>query len=185
MSNADILSGSGAGAIQGAAVGGPAGAIVGAVIGGISGLFKSKSKAAARKAQAVQQQMDDIQNAATRRQQLREAYMTRAMAVAAGATESGGLQSSTVQGAAGGILSQYAYNVRYSDTQQSNINLFNKYAKKSAKYADYAGAVSAVGNAAFEVGMRRAGGFNDLSKSKTPNAPSSSASNVAYPLIGG
>lgn len=155
MGAGDVLAGAGEGAIKGAAVGGPVGAIVGGVIGAIGGIFKSKAKKAARQAQKVQGQIDDIQNAALRRQQLREAYITRAAAVAAGAAETGGLASSTVAGATGGILSQYAYNLRYGDVQGANINTVNRLSKKSQKYADYAGAVSQVGNAAFEVLMRR------------------------------
>lgn len=164
MSAGDILGGAGEGAIKGAAVAGPVGAIVGGVIGAIGGLFKSKAKKKARQAQKVQGMVDDIQNAATRRQQLREAYITRAAAIASGAAETGGLGSSTVQGGAGGILAQYAYNLRYGDVQGANINQINKLTKASQKYADYAGAVNSVGNAAFEVMMRRPQGADSLGK---------------------
>lgn len=180
MSNSDILGGAGEGAIKGAAVGGPVGAIVGGVIGAIGGLFKSKAKKKARQAEAVQNRMTDIENAAMRRQQLREAYITRAAAVAAGAAEDGGLASSTVQGGAGSVLAQYAYNTRYFDTQQANINQFNKLAKKSAKYADYAGAVSQIGNAAFEVLMRRP----QAPKAVAPAPATTSTGGMPWGVIG-
>jgi hypothetical protein len=146
------------GAAQGFAVAGAPGAAIGAVIGAVSGLFKSKSKKNAKKADKVAAQMADIQNAAKRRQELREAFITRQTALASGAAESGGTASSTVQGGLGGILSQYAYNSRYFDTQEANINVYNKYAKKSAKYSDYAQAAGTLGDAALGVAKYRMGG---------------------------
>lgn len=156
--SAEVLGGAAQGAAAGAVVGGPVGAVIGGVVGAIGGLFKSKSKKAARKANATKQQMDDIQNAVIRRNQLREAFIMRQTALAAGAAETGGTESSTVQGALGSLGSQLGYNTRYFDTQQANINVFNKYAKQSAKYADYAGVVEQAGQAAMTIAKYRGGG---------------------------
>lgn len=150
----DAVVGAASGAAKGFAVAGAPGAIIGGIAGAISGLFKSKSRKAARKADETRARMEDIQNAVLRRNQLREAYIARAQAVAAGAAEDGGLQSSTVIGAVGSLGSQFAYNERYFDTQQANINIFNKYSKNAAKFADYAGAAASLGSAALSVAER-------------------------------
>lgn len=165
MSGAGDIAG---GAVQGAAIGTQVlpgvGTAVGAVIGAVAGLFKSKSKKKARKAQQIESQMADIQDAVMRRQQLREAFIARSTALAAGAAEEGGLESSTVQGALGSLGSQLGYNTRYFDTQRANISLRNRYKKDAAKYADYAGVVEQVGNAAASIYGRR--------PRSTPAAPS-------------
>jgi hypothetical protein len=157
MSNGDVLAGAAKGAAAGTAVLPGIGTAVGAIVGAIGGIFKSKSRKAARKANDTKQRMDAIQNATIRRNQLREAFIMRQTALAAGAAETGGTQSSTVLGGLGAIGSQFGYNERYFDTQQANINLFNKYSKKSEKFADYAGAVDQIGEAALIVSRYRGG----------------------------
>ena len=151
---AEVLGGVAQGAAAGAALG-PVGAGIGAVIGAVAGVFKSKSRKNTQKAAQIDSQIADVQDTVMRRQQLREAFIARSTALAAGASEEGGLESSGVQGGLASVGSQYAYNTRYFDTQKANINLRNRYAKDAAKYSDYAGAVSQIGNAAFSIYGRR------------------------------
>lgn len=170
-------SGAASGAKIGAAVGGPVGAAVGAVLGGIAGLFggkkKKKAKKFAAKAQAEDMRMQERAQAVQRRDIVRQFRMARAQALAAGSSESGGLQSSGIQGSLSSIGSQGRFNLGYFDTQIDNQQLRNSYAKKAGKYASQAGDIFGIleaGASIADVGLLS--GFGK--KTSTPAKPSGS-----------
>lgn len=128
----EIASGAVQGAMAGASLG-PVGIVAGALFGAFSGSKARKARKAANKAQAERRKMEDVQNTAMRRQQFREYYIGRAESVAAGASDAGGLESSPVLGAVGGLGSQFAYNTRYFDTQMNFQTQYENYMRRSQK----------------------------------------------------
>lgn len=128
----EVASGAISGAMAGASLG-PVGIVAGALLGAFSGSKARKARKQANKAQAEQRKMQDVQNMAMRRQQFREYYISRAESVAAGATETGGLDSSPVLGAVGSLGSQFAYNTRYFDTQLNFATQYENYMRRSQK----------------------------------------------------
>lgn len=168
-------SGAASGAKIGAAVGGPVGAAIGAVVGGIAGLFggqkKKKAKKYAAKAQAEDMRMQERAQAVQRRDIVRQFRMARAQALAAGSSESGGLQSSGIQGSLSSIGSQGRFNLGYFDTQINNQLLRNNYAKKAGKYASQAGDIFGLLDAGTT--LADSGLLSGWGKKSTPSKPSS------------
>lgn len=161
MSDAvDVGGGALSGAAQGFSVAGPVGAVVGGILGAVGGLFKSKSKKYARYADAEQQKLVDRQNAMQRRDIVRNLYLARSQALAAGASESGGLQSSTVQGGLSSLASQGVGNLNYFDAQLSNITTRNSYLAKAGKAADTASGIGSL----IDVGASLYKGASDRGK---------------------
>lgn len=150
------IGGAAEGAKIGGTIGGHVGAVVGGILGGIAGLFggsaKRKAKKYAKKANAEEERMNIRKMALERRNTIRELYLARAQAVAAGASESGGLASSTVQGAVSSIGSQGRFNLGFFDAQYETLKLRNKYAKKAGKYADKAADIGGLFNLAEGIG---------------------------------
>lgn len=165
---ADIGGGAAQGAAAGFSVAGPWGAVIGGIIGAVGGIFKSKSKKYTRRADAEEQKVVDRSNADKRRNIVRELYITRQSALAAGASESGGLQSSTVQGGLSSIGSQGLGNLNYFDSQLANLAERDKLRKKAAKAADTASGISSLIEAAgsyggkFGKGGGGSGGFSSM-----------------------
>jgi hypothetical protein len=130
-----------AGATQGAAAGavlGPWGAVVGAVVGGAIGYFSGAEKKIAKKygrlAQEQRRRQQQMQQAIQRRDLIRQARMTRAQAVAAGASDTG-VTSSATQGSVSSITAQTESALTYFEAQVGADNLFQQYAKKAGKHA--------------------------------------------------
>lgn len=146
-SGGDILGGAAEGAAAGAAVGGFVGAAVGGVIGAVGGLFKSKSKKYARKANAELVKAQDLAAAIERRNIVIEGYAMRAQQVARAAAtdEGGGLMSSAPMGAIGSTRRQLATNLAVYDKSTGYRRAYAKYRGKADKYAAYAGNMQAVG----------------------------------------
>jgi len=118
------FSGALGGAAQGAAAGasfGPWGAAIGGVVGAVGGLFGGSAAKKARKyanRAARFEQASKVQTAAlARRDMLRQARAATANAIAIGAAEDGGSQSSTVQGATASAGSQVGFNLGYMENQ--------------------------------------------------------------------
>ena len=139
------MSGAASGAAAGAMVGGPIGAVIGGIIGGVAGLFGGKKAAKARKfaekAAKVERQQAQLQAGTQRRDMIRQARIARAQTIAAGAAESGGLQSSSVLGAASSVNSQLTSNLGYFDWQVGLGNEAQNYRAKAGKYARSAQAI--------------------------------------------
>jgi hypothetical protein len=175
----DEVSGGIGGAVQGAkigaAVGGPVGAAVGAVLGGIAGIFGGSKKRKARKfaarASAEETRIRTRANAIERRNMLRELYVARGTAVAAGASESGGLQSSTVQGAIGSIGSQGRFNLGTFDLQIQNLRQRDTFLQKAGKYGQQANDINALFGAAQGVSTLYSA-YKDGAFSKSKTKPS-------------
>ena len=167
-SSSGAMSGVASGAAAGAMVGGPIGAVIGGIIGGIAGLFGGKKAAKARKfaekAAKVERQQAQLQAGLQRRDMVRQARIARAQAIAAGASESGGLQSSGIRGAASSIGSQLTSNMNYFDQQVTLGNEAQSYKAKAGKYARSAaafqsgiGAVASIASAVGPLGGEKPG----------------------------
>lgn len=138
-----VLSGAASGAAKGFAVGGPVGAFVGGLLGGLGGLFKNKSNKYKRKANKEEQRMIEIQQSIQRRQLVRSIFLARSEAVAAaGAQETGGLQSSAARGAISSVGSQGISNLKTFDALVARDIMKRYYLKKAGKNAEYSGMIS-------------------------------------------
>lgn len=144
----DVLSGAAQGAAKGFAAGGPVGALLGGALGAIGGIFSNKSKKYKRKANKEEQRMIEINQSMQRRQIVRSIFLARQEALAAGAAqESGGLQSSAVQGALSSVSSQGISNLKTFDALVARDIMRQYYMKKAGKNAGYAG----LANGAFDL----------------------------------
>lgn len=114
----------------------------------IGGLFsfgaRKKAKKYANRAAAVERQQAQLEAAVQRRDLVRQSRIARAQAVAASASESGGLQSSAPQGAIGSVGSQTISNLSYFDRQVGMGNEAQAYRQKAGKYASRAENIDAI-----------------------------------------
>lgn len=172
------------GAAQGAAIGaaaGPVGAVVGGIVGAIGGLFASKANKNKRKATKEQRAMVEREAAVQRRDIVRQIRITQAQAIAASASESGGLESSAPQGAIGSIQSQGLFNLGFFGVQATSQTKINSYLNKAEKYAGYAsltGSLLKAGSSLAGYGIIGGGG-------KTPSGgPASNPQNYQSPSPG-
>jgi uncharacterized membrane protein len=172
---AGAASGAASGAKAGMMVGGVWGAVIGAVIGGIFGGKAGKAAKKAHKleaeANAIDRQQAQMQAGIQRRDLARQARIERAKAIAAGASEAGGLQSSAPMGAISSLGAQTTSALSYFDWQTDLGNTaYNKRAQ-AAKYLKKAqaiqGYIDMVGGAASMMGSMGGG-------STTSSAASSS-----------
>jgi hypothetical protein len=144
--NAILVSGVAQGAAAGAAFG-PVGAAVGGIIGGIAGIFGSKANKAKRRARKEQRRMTEREQAVQRRDLIRNFRLARAQALAAGSSETGGLESSGVQGAAASIASQGVFNLNFFDAQVASQRRINDLLKTAGKYEGYLSVFESVAQA--------------------------------------
>lgn len=130
--------GSGAqGAEAGYKVGGGWGAVIGAVVGIGAGLFGNKAAEYRRKANAEEQKSADIRESQERRQLIRNAFISRSEALAAGAAqEGGGMRSSGVQGALSSSSTNTFSNIKVFDALVARRIMQNYYLKKAKKQQD-------------------------------------------------
>jgi hypothetical protein len=140
----DVGTSAASGAATGFAVAGPVGAVVGGILGAVGGLFKSKAKNNARRADAEEQKMVEREQAAQRRSIVRDLYLARQTALAAGAAETGGLASSTVQGGLGSIATQGLGNLNFFDAQIANMQARNTYLQRAAKASDISSGIGSL-----------------------------------------
>jgi len=137
------VSGALGGAAKGFAVGGP----IGAVIGGLAGLFggrsADKAKRYRRLASAEEQKGVDLQQARQRRDLVRAMFLARGEALAAGASqETGGLESSGVQGVLSSVSTQGVANSRLFENLVTLQKNQQYYLKKAGKAQDTANTIS-------------------------------------------
>lgn len=133
------------GAIQGAASGasfGPVGAIIGGIIGAIGGIFQASANKAKRQAKAEQIRAQEREAAVQRRDLIRGIRIARAQAVAAAASESGGLESSAPQGAIGSIRSQGNFATNYFDAQVASGRRVNSLIGQADRYSAISESIS-------------------------------------------
>lgn len=129
------VSGAAQGAVTGMMVGGPVGAVIGGILGLFGGKKAKKARKYAEKAAAVERQQAQMAAGVQRRDMIRQARIARAQAVAAAASESGGLQSSSPMGAVSSMGTQLTSNLGYFDWQVGLGNQAQTYKQKSGKYA--------------------------------------------------
>ena len=151
MANEEF-SGAAQGAAAGFAAGGPVGAVIGGIVGFVSGVFASKANKQKKKAKKEQIRAQEREAAIQRRDLIRNIRISRASAVAAAASESGGLQSSAPLGAVSSIESQGSAAISYFDTQVASGRAINAYLDKAAKYEGLSTAVGAFAGFAGELG---------------------------------
>jgi hypothetical protein len=160
------ISGAGKGAATGYAVGGPWGAVIGAAVGLVGGLQGDKAAKYKRKATAAEQRQIDIQQSIQRRTLIRSIYLARSESVAAaGAQESGGLQSSASQGAISAISTQGISNIKTFDALVAQDIMKNYYLKKAGKYQGYADTISGLIDSVGASGASFGGGGGTKSSS--------------------
>lgn len=126
------------GIIQGAAAGaagGPVGAVIGGIIGAVAGIFSSKANKAKRQAKMEQIRAQEREAAVQRRDLIRGIRIARAQAVAAAASESGGLESSAPQGAIASVRTQGNFATNYFDAQIASGRKVNSLINKADKYS--------------------------------------------------
>lgn len=115
------------------------------IVGGIFGASKKrKAQKYANKANAVERQQAQLAAAVERRDLVRSARIARAQAVAASATETGGLASSAPQGAISSVGSQLTSNLAYFDQQVGLGNVAQGYRNKAGKYAQQADTIGTI-----------------------------------------
>lgn len=151
------------------------GSVIGTAINVIGGIFsfgaRKKAKKYANRAAAVERQQAQLEAAVQRRDLVRQSRIARAQAVAASASESGGLQSSAPQGAIGSVGSQTISNLSYFDRQVGMGNEAQAYRQKAGKYASRAENISTITGLASSVfgggfgGGAPTGGDTGLTKS--------------------
>src|SRR4051812_18844501 len=118
------------------------GAVVGAILGGIGGIFGDKAAARRKQANKEEQRIATLKQATQRRDIVRSVYLARAQTLAAGAAqESGGLQSSAVQGSLSSEASQGFYNIKLFDAIAAREIMANYYNKKAAKQQGYSDSI--------------------------------------------
>lgn len=122
------------------------------IIGKIAARGKiKKAQKFADKASALERQQAQMATGIQRREMVRQARISRGQAVAAAASESGGLQSSAPQGARSSLSSQFTSNLNYFDTQVGLGNEVQGYKAKAGKYARQADNLTSLGNLLDEI----------------------------------
>lgn len=155
-----VLSGSAQGAATGYKVSGSwIGAVVGAVVGGVGGIFGDDAAKYRRKANKEEQRSAELQQVAQRRAIWRSMYLARQEAVAAaGAQETGGLQSSGPQGVLSSISTKGTSNLMLFDALIARQRMQQYYLKKAGKKQEAADMIGGLINAAGSSGMSMGGG---------------------------
>lgn len=97
-----------------------------------------------KKAAAYQEEVVGRQQAAERRDLVRQIYIARADSIAASAASStGGLRGSTAMGANSSILSQGLFSLKYFDAQAESERLYRKYLVKGQDKSSLASGIAA------------------------------------------
>lgn len=144
----DAIGGAIGGAAKGYAVGGPLGAAIGFAAGLFGGLASDKAKKYKRLANKEEDAAINLKRAAQRRDIIRSAYIARSEALAAGAAqETGGLQSSAVQGALSSVGTQTISNLKFFDALTARSIMQKYYLKKAGKKQEQANTITSVGDA--------------------------------------
>lgn len=119
-------------------------AIVGSLLGVKTGMDaeaiyqQGKANKAERKAQEVNRKIEERKRKREQMDQLRQAQIARAQAIAAG-VNTGTQDSSGMQGQVNSIQSQTASNVAFSNQVQTGSNVIGMYQQKAAKAVELSG----------------------------------------------
>lgn len=149
--------GSAQGAAAGYKVGGVWGAVIGAVVGAYGGLLGDKAAKYRRQARAEEQKAVEIQQDTQRRNLVRSVFLARSQALAAaGAQETGALQSSAPLGELSSISTRGMANLKLFDTLVARQIMEQYYLKKASKKQEQSdfvsGLISSVGNSGASFG---------------------------------
>lgn len=124
--------------------------VVGTVAGIVQGQKAAKSQKRAaqqqQKAQKVNQRISDVRAARERRQQMAQARVLQAQQQAAGFSSGAGMGSSAVQGAVGGLQSQLAGQMAFSNQVQGLSGEASQYNIAASGFQSQAASQQALGN---------------------------------------
>lgn len=180
------ISGGAKGAAAGYKVGGAWGAVVGAAVGIGGGLLGDAAAKYRRKATKEEQRSAELQQVYQRRSIWRSMYLARQEALAAGATETGGLQSSAPQGVLSSIAAKGTSNLKLFDALVARQHMQKYYLKKAGKKQEQAdlvfGAIEAVGGSGMSFGGGGGGGSTSSSSSSSGSAGMGSSSSNFFTM---
>ena len=125
--------------------------VVSTVATGASIYQQNKSAKAQKKANAVNRKIEERQRKREQMDQLRQAQIARAQAVAAG-VNTGTQDSSGMQGQVNSISAQTASNVAYSNQVQTGANVVGMYQQQAADAQQIAGNWAALAELSMTVG---------------------------------